>query len=61
MQKPNILFILDNLGYGELGVYGGGEGVGDAWRQLNPLRSDQGYTPGRRWMANTRPPLFFSG
>jgi hypothetical protein len=24
-QKPNILFILvDNLGYGELGVYGGG-------------------------------------
>ena len=24
--KPNIVFILtDNLGYGELGVYGGGE------------------------------------
>ena len=24
--KPNILFILaDNLGYGDLGVYGGGE------------------------------------
>ena len=25
-EKPNILFVLmDNLGYGELGVYGGGE------------------------------------
>jgi len=25
-KKPNIVFILtDNLGYGELGVYGGGE------------------------------------
>ena len=25
-QKPNILFILaDNTGYGDLGVYGGGE------------------------------------
>jgi len=25
-QKPNILFILaDNIGYGDIGVYGGGE------------------------------------
>jgi hypothetical protein len=30
-QKPNIVFILvDNLGYGELGVFGGGILRGDA-------------------------------
>jgi hypothetical protein len=29
-QKPNILFILaDNVGYGDIGVYGGGELRGD--------------------------------
>src|SRR5258705_11043460 len=36
-SKPNILFILvDNLGYGELGVYGGG-----APRRPPPARIDR--------------------
>jgi arylsulfatase A-like enzyme len=39
--KPNILFILaDNLGYGELGVYGGGETRGAATPRLDQLANE---------------------
>ena len=41
-KKPNIVVILtDNLGYGELGVYGGGILRGAALRALtcSPLRA----------------------
>jgi hypothetical protein len=39
-QKPNILFILvDNLGYGELGVYGGGTTRGAPTPRLDTLAS----------------------
>jgi len=37
-RKPNILFVLvDNLGYGELGVYGGGETRGAPTPRLDAL------------------------
>ena len=40
-QKPNILFILvDNLGYGELGVYGGGATRGASTPRIDKLASE---------------------
>jgi Sulfatase len=40
-QKPNILFILvDNLGYGELGVYGGGATHGAPTPRIDKLASE---------------------
>src|SRR6185295_13062422 len=40
-QKPNVLFILvDNLGYGELGVYGGGATRGARTPRLDKLASE---------------------
>ena len=40
-QKPNIVFILtDNLGYGELGVYGGGILRGAPTPRLDKLASE---------------------
>ena len=40
-QKPNIVFILtDNLGYGELGVYGGGSLRGAPTPRLDKLASE---------------------
>jgi len=40
-KKPNILFILvDNLGYGELGVYGGGVTRGAATPRIDSLAKD---------------------
>lgn len=40
-RKPNILFILaDNLGYGELGVYGGGATRGAPTPRLDKLASE---------------------
>ena len=40
-QKPNILFILvDNLGYGELGVYGGGPTRGAPTPRIDRLASE---------------------
>ena len=39
--KPNILFILaDNLGYGEIGAYGGGETRGAATPRLDRLANE---------------------
>lgn len=39
--KPNILFILaDNLGYGELGVYGGGMTRGAATPRIDQLAAE---------------------
>ena len=39
--KPNIVFILtDNLGYGEIGVYGGGVTRGAATPQIDSLAED---------------------
>lgn len=51
-QKPNVLFILvDNLGYGELGCYGGG-----ATRGAPTPRIDQLATQGMRFTnMNTEP------
>jgi len=46
-QKPNILFILaENLGYGELGSYGGGATRGASTAALDQLASD-GLTNGK--------------
>src|SRR5260370_22616922 len=40
-KKPNILFILvDNLGYGELGVYGGGALRGAPTPRIDKLASE---------------------
>jgi arylsulfatase A-like enzyme len=40
-QKPNILFILvDNRGYGELGVYGGGATRGAPTPRIDKLASE---------------------
>jgi arylsulfatase A-like enzyme len=40
-QKPNLLFMLvDNLGYGELGVYGGGETRGAPTPRIDKLASE---------------------
>jgi arylsulfatase len=40
-QPPNILFILvDNLGYGELGVYGGGATRGAPTPRIDTLASE---------------------
>src|SRR5260221_4303758 len=40
-QKPNILFILvDNLGYGELGVYGGGATRGAPTPRIDKLAAE---------------------
>jgi arylsulfatase len=40
-QKPNILFILvDNLGYGELGAYGGGATRGAPTPRLDRLAGE---------------------
>jgi arylsulfatase len=40
-QKPNILFVLaDNLGYGELGVYGGGATRGAPTPRIDKLASE---------------------
>src|SRR6476620_10695361 len=41
LQKPNILFMLvDNLGYGELGVYGGGATRGAPTPRIDKLASE---------------------
>jgi hypothetical protein len=41
-QKPNLLFMLvDNLGYGELGVYGGGATRGAPTPRIDKL-ADEG-------------------
>ena len=40
-EKPNIVFIfMDNFGYGELGVYGGGITRGGATPQIDALASE---------------------
>ena len=40
-SKPNILFVLmDNLGYGELGVYGGGALRGAPTPRIDELAAD---------------------
>src|SRR3954468_13837388 len=40
-EKPNILFILvDNLGYGELGVYGGGATRGAPTPRIDKLAAE---------------------
>jgi arylsulfatase A-like enzyme len=40
-KKPNILFVLaDNLGYGELGVYGGGATRGAPTPRIDQLASE---------------------
>ena len=40
-QKPNILFMLvDNLGYGELGAYGGGATRGAPTPRIDKLASE---------------------
>src|SRR5271156_4626407 len=40
-QKPNILFMLvDNLGYGELGVYGGGATRGAPTPRIDQLAGE---------------------
>jgi arylsulfatase len=40
-QKPNLLFMLvDNLGYGELGVYGGGATRGAPTPRIDRLASE---------------------
>src|SRR4029453_4720602 len=40
-QKPNLLFMLvDNLGYGELGAYGGGATRGAPTPRLDKLASE---------------------
>ena len=40
-QKPNILFMLvDNLGYGELGAYGGGTTRGAPTPRIDRLASE---------------------
>lgn len=40
-QKPNILFILtDNLGYGEIGVYGGGATRGAPTPRIDKIASE---------------------
>ena len=40
-QKPNILFILaDNIGYGDLGVYGGGELRGAPTPRIDRLAAE---------------------
>jgi arylsulfatase len=40
-SRPNILFILvDNLGYGELGVYGGGATRGAPTPRIDQLASE---------------------
>ena len=42
-DKPNILFILnDNTGYGDIGVYGGGESRGAPTPRIDRLASDEG-------------------
>jgi arylsulfatase A-like enzyme len=39
--KPNIVFILtDNLGWGELGVYGGGTALGAATPRIDKLAGE---------------------
>jgi arylsulfatase A-like enzyme len=41
VKKPNILFVLmDNLGYGELGVYGGGELRGAPTPRIDQLAAE---------------------
>ena len=40
-KKPNILFILvDNIGYGDIGVYGGGELRGAPTPRIDQLASE---------------------
>src|SRR3989442_14612377 len=40
-KKPNILFILvDNIGYGDIGVYGGGELRGGPTPRIGQLASE---------------------
>ena len=40
-QKPNVLFILaDNVGYGDIGAYGGGELRGAPTRRIDQLASE---------------------
>jgi len=41
--KPNILFILaDNIGYGDIGVYGGGELRGAPTPRIDRLAAESG-------------------
>ena len=64
-QKPNILFILaDNLGYGDLGVYGGGELRGAPTPRIDQLAAEgirltqflveRGCTPSRAALMTGR-------
>jgi Sulfatase len=40
-KKPNVLFVLaDNLGYGELGIYGGGVTRGARTPRIDKLASE---------------------
>jgi len=40
-QKPNIVFILaDNIGYGDIGAYGGGELRGAPTPRIDRLAAD---------------------
>ena len=40
-QKPNILFVLaDNIGYGDIGVYGGGELRGAPTPRIDQLAAE---------------------
>lgn len=64
-QKPNILFILaDNIGYGDLGVYGGGELRGASTPRVDQLAAEglrltqflvePGCTPSRAALMTAR-------
>ena len=66
-EKPNIVFILaDDLGYGDLGVYGGGDGRGMATPNLDKMAKEgiqfwsfygqPSCTPGRAAMQTGRIP-----
>jgi arylsulfatase len=55
-RKPNILFILaDNTGYGDIGVYGGGELRGAPTPRLDAL-AQEGLRLTRRRASINSPP-----
>ncbi len=44
VNKPNVVIMMvDNLGWGEIGVYGGGELRGAATPRLDKLASEGGW------------------
>ena len=54
-QKPNIVFILtDNLGYGEVGCYGGGVTRGAATPRIDSLAKDGLRLLNETWRRNAR-------